>query len=66
MNSGVGNLSLSVKLIPLHLLPQVTILNLLSHGPIFNVSDTFIGVCSQMGVGGMGATLLVNNTSARL
>lgn len=38
---------------------------LISHGPIFNVSDTFIGVWSQMGVGCMVATLLVNNTSAR-
>lgn len=38
---------------------------LISHGPIFNVSDIFIGVWSRMGAGGMGATLLVNNTSAR-
>lgn len=32
---------------------------LISHGPIFNVSDGFIGAWSQMGVGGMGATLLI-------
>lgn len=33
---------------------------LISHDPIFNMSDTFIGVQSD---GGLGATLPVNNTS---
>lgn len=42
------------ELIPSHLLLQVTLYNpeLISHGPIFNMSDTFIGVWSQTGVGG--------------
>lgn len=64
MNSGVGNVSLWGNC---PFAPVASSYNpeLISHGPIFNMSETFIGAWSQMGVGGMAATLLVNNASAR-
>lgn len=64
MSSGVVNLSLGVNS-PFAPVASCYNPDLISHGPIFRVSDTFIGAWSQMEIGGMGATLLVNNVSAR-
>ena len=49
LNSGVGNRSLWANS---QFAPVASSYNpeMISHGPIFNVSDTFIDVWSQMGV----------------